>query len=84
MNIALSEQAEGFVLGKVGAGEFSSAEAVVEKALDAWQAREMFANVADDDLKQSLLEAVRGPLFPHRPGQFVEMVEKRIAARKGE
>jgi Arc/MetJ-type ribon-helix-helix transcriptional regulator len=84
MNIALTEQSESFVLKKLGAGEFASAEAVVERALDAWQAREMFSSIDDDALKKSLLEAVRSPLRPYRPGQFVEMVEKLIAERQRE
>ena len=82
MNVALTDQAESFVLKKLGAGEFVSAEAVVERALDAWQAREMFAGVDNDALRQSLLEAVRSPLRPYRPGQLVESVEKLIAERK--
>lgn len=83
MKIALTEHAESFVREKLGKGEFTSAEDVVERALDAWQAREMFADIDDDALKQSLLEAVRSPQRLYRPGQFVEMVEKMIAERNG-
>jgi Arc/MetJ-type ribon-helix-helix transcriptional regulator len=83
MNVALSDTAESFVLQKVHAGKFETAESVVERALDAWQAREMLQDADAGTLGEFLLQGVRSPVRDYRPGQFSEMVRRQIAGRQG-
>ena len=67
MNITLSPEMERYVAGKVKAGQYDSASAVIEEALSAFRVQEEF--VADDaELRSLIAEGVeqikRGEVSP--------------------
>ncbi len=70
MTVTLPKKLEAFVKRKVRSGGFRSADEVVLEAVRQWSEQENDWRQDSPELKEFLLEAVRGS---HRPFQLTEL-----------
>ena len=79
MTVTIPKDLEGFIEQKVRAGQFPDANAVVSEAVRQFSEQQHDWNEDSPELKEFLLEAVRGGDRPLRLEELEEM-ERRVLA----